>query len=93
MDGKNPDIRLVDEAGRNSSRQRSNLWLWWLVLGGAIIVASAIYTLMNLQDQTVYVVLIPGVVVGLILVGLSVTSRRKEERSENNDEAEPPMAR
>ena len=61
MDRKNPNIRLVDEAGRKSSRQRRNLWLWWLVLGGAIIVASAIYTLMNLQDQTVYVVLIPGV--------------------------------
>jgi uncharacterized membrane protein YhaH (DUF805 family) len=92
MDGKKPDIRLVDEAARNSIRQRSNLWLWWLVLGGTIIVASAIYTLTNLQDKTVYVVLIPGVVAGLILVGLSVTSRPKEERSKNRDEPKPPMA-
>jgi hypothetical protein len=42
-----------------------------LVAGAALIVAAAIYTLVHMQDRTVFTVLVPGVAVGLILIVLS----------------------
>ncbi|MDH3197938.1 MAG: hypothetical protein OEO21_06830 [Candidatus Krumholzibacteria bacterium] len=40
-----------------------------LVAGAAVIVVAAVVTVRNLTDRTVLTVLVPGVVVGLILIG------------------------
>lgn len=41
-----------------------------LTLGGVIIVASGLFTLTHFTDRAVYTVLVPGVVMGLLLVGV-----------------------
>ena len=43
-----------------------------LVVGGCVIIAAALFTLTHLTDIVVYTVLIPGIVAGLILIGLYV---------------------
>jgi len=50
--------------------------------GGVAIIASAVYTLGHLSDHTVFTVLIPGFVAGLILIGLYMAAgtQRKEEK-------------
>jgi len=40
-----------------------------LFVGAALIVAAAFVTLRDLNDRTIVRVLVPGVVVGLILIG------------------------
>jgi membrane protease YdiL (CAAX protease family) len=44
----------------------------FLVLGGAVIIASGIFTLTHLTDHVIFTVLLPGVVVGLMLIGVYV---------------------
>ncbi len=43
-----------------------------LILGGAIIIASALFTLSHMTDRTVFTVLIPGFVFGLVLIGVGM---------------------
>lgn len=50
-----------------------------LMVGGGIIVASAIHTLSHLSDRTVFTVLVPGFAAGLFLIGLYVRTGRGEE--------------
>jgi len=76
MGRRNPQLRVVEDEPREP--RRANLWTWLLALGGAIIVGSAAYTATHLDDKTVYAVLIPGVAVGLVLVGLSTALRRTD---------------
>jgi len=40
-----------------------------LVTGAAVIIVAAVLTLRNLTDRTALTVLLPGVVVGLLLIG------------------------
>jgi membrane protease YdiL (CAAX protease family) len=49
-----------------------------LVVGGALIVVSGLFTLAHLKDGVVFTVLIPGFVFGLIMIGLSVSLRRRD---------------
>jgi hypothetical protein len=53
-----------------------------LLAGAAIIVIAAVLTLRNLTDRTVLTVLVPGVVVGLILIGgyVAVGRAHREEK-------------
>jgi hypothetical protein len=51
-----------------------------LVLGGALIVATGVYTLQHLTDRVVFTVLIPGIVVGLILIGIAMRFGRDRWR-------------
>lgn len=43
-----------------------------MVLGTGVIVLAILITLGTFNDRTVYVVLVPGIVVGLILVVLGM---------------------
>jgi membrane protease YdiL (CAAX protease family) len=43
-----------------------------LVLGGAVIIGSLLFTVMHFTDRVVFTVLVPGVIVGLMLVGVYV---------------------
>lgn len=48
-----------------------------LLLGGAAsIIGACAYTLAHLEDHVVFSVLVPGVVLGLLLVGGYVRARR-----------------
>lgn len=47
-----------------------------LIIGGIIIVASALFTLDHLTDRLVFTVLIPGFVFGLILIGIAMSVGR-----------------
>jgi membrane protease YdiL (CAAX protease family) len=47
-----------------------------LVLGAAIIVVSGLFTLDHLTDRTVFTVLVPGFVFGLILICVAMTVGR-----------------
>jgi hypothetical protein len=76
MGQRNPQLHVVEDEPREP--RWANLWAWLLALGGAIIVGSAVYTATHLDDRTVYTILIPGVVVGLVLVGLSTALRRTD---------------
>lgn len=49
-----------------------------LLLGGATIVAASLFTLSHMSDRTVFTVLVPGAVVGLILIGWSVQLSRTD---------------
>lgn len=51
-----------------------------LVAGGATIVAAALFTSTHLADRVVFTVLVPGVVVGLMFVGLYVALGRQDGR-------------
>jgi uncharacterized membrane protein YsdA (DUF1294 family) len=83
ISGSNPELRVVDKARRKSRGVSENLWVWSLVLGGAIIIGSAVYTSTHLNDKTVYTLLVPGVVLGLVFVALSVVLRRRGDGKEN----------
>jgi membrane protease YdiL (CAAX protease family) len=43
-----------------------------LVLGGAVIVGSCVFTLNHLADRVVATVLVPGFVMGLIMIVVSM---------------------
>ena len=43
-----------------------------LVLGGVIIIASLVFAVTHLTDHVVFTVLLPGVIVGLVLIGVYV---------------------
>jgi hypothetical protein len=47
-----------------------------LVVGAAVIVVSALYTFDNLTDRVVFTVLVPGVVVGLIVIAVAMSVGR-----------------
>jgi uncharacterized membrane protein YsdA (DUF1294 family) len=83
MSGKNPELRVVDKARRKSRGVSENFWIWSLVLGGAIIIGSAAYTSTHLNDKTVYTILVPGAVLGLVFVVLSVVFRRRGDGEES----------
>jgi len=51
-----------------------------LVLGGISIVFAGIYTLVHLADGVVFSVLVPGFVIGLLLIGLSTQLKRSGPR-------------
>ena len=51
-----------------------------LVLGGVVIVASMLFTLTRLADSVVFTVLIPGVIVGLMLIGVYVAMGKQGKR-------------
>ncbi len=52
-----------------------------LLLGGVIIIASTLITVTRCTDRVVFTVLIPGVVVGLILIGVySAINKRRDQR-------------
>lgn len=76
MGRKSPQLRVVEDEPREPGR--ASLWVWFLALGGAIIAGTAVYTATHLDDRTVYTILIPGVVVGLVLVGLSTALRGRD---------------
>ena len=52
----------------------------FLVAGGTVIILSALFTRAHLADRVVFTVLVPGVVVGLILIGLYVALGRYKGR-------------
>jgi hypothetical protein len=54
---------------------RNTLAGFMLLTGGASIVAACAYTLAHLEDHVVFSVLVPGVVVGLLLIGGYVRAR------------------
>jgi hypothetical protein len=77
-------MKIVHNTNRGSESRRDEisstnpgLSNWLLIIGGAIIVGSAVYTMVRLDDKTVVTILIPGVVLGLILVGVSIVTRRR----------------
>ena len=77
-------MKIVHNTNQDSESRRDDisstdpgLANWLLIIGGAIIVGSAVYTLVHLDDKTVVTILIPGVVLGLILVGVSIVTRRR----------------
>lgn len=43
-----------------------------LVVGGALIIVFGLFTLGHLTDRVVFTVLLPGVVFGLILIGIAM---------------------
>jgi membrane protease YdiL (CAAX protease family) len=51
-----------------------------LVLGVAVIIASMLFTLTHLVDNVVFTVLLPGVVVGLMLIGVYVGVGKRDSR-------------
>jgi hypothetical protein len=54
-----------------------------LAAAGLLIIGAALATLANLQDTVIFGVLVPGFVVGLLLVGVWVLGRRRlRERHE-----------
>jgi hypothetical protein len=57
------EVMNVREAARNLL----------LVAGGIAIIASALFTLSHLTDRVVYTVLVPGVVFGLMLIGIAMS--------------------
>jgi membrane protease YdiL (CAAX protease family) len=59
------------ESGK-SSQSRSLL----LLAAGAVMVGSILYTVTHLEDRAVFTVLLPGVAVGLLLVGLYIRAPR-----------------
>jgi len=52
-----------------------------LVTGGAVIIASMVLTVTQLTDNVVFTVLLPGVIVGLMLIGVYVATGKKSKRS------------
>jgi len=44
----------------------------FLVLGGVVIIAALLFTAMHFTDRVVFTVLVPGVIVGLMLIGVFV---------------------
>ncbi|MDH3215466.1 MAG: DUF4811 domain-containing protein [Candidatus Krumholzibacteria bacterium] len=51
-----------------------------LVLGGAVIIASLLFTVMHFTDHVVFTVLLPGVVVGLVLIAAYVGIGKRSSR-------------
>ena len=51
-----------------------------LVVGGGLIIASALFTLGHLSDRVVFTVLVPGVVFGLILIAVAMRLGRDRWR-------------
>ena len=89
-------MKIVPNTNQDSGSRRDDtspkypgLANWLLVIGGAIIVGSAAYTLTQLDDKTIVTILIPGVVLGLILVGLSIVSRRRHAGDQKSDDFRP----
>ena len=44
----------------------------FLVLGGVVIIAALLFTAMHFTGRVVFTVLVPGVIVGLMLIGVFV---------------------
>lgn len=89
-------MKIVDNTNRDSGShgdypypKYSGISNWLLAIGGAIIVGSAGYTLVQLDDRTIVMILIPGVVLGLVLVGLSVVARRRNSGDKRSDDLGP----
>ena len=89
-------MKIVHNSNQDSGTRRNDasptnpgLANWLLVIGGAIIVGSLAYTLVRLDDKTIVTILIPGVVLGLILVGLSIATRRRRSGDEESDDFRP----
>jgi hypothetical protein len=78
------DEEVVRELLNWDDDKRSSDWLLCnvaLIVAGAVIIAAAVFTLMNLTDHVILTVLVPGFVVGLFFVGLYVLGgRRVRER-------------
>ena len=51
---------------------RTAVKLLLLVAGATLVVAAGLYTVSHMTDRTVFTVLVPGFVVGLMLIGVSV---------------------
>ena len=49
-----------------------------LLVGAGLIIGSGLFTLTHLTDRVVLSVLVPGVVVGLLLIGLYWMTRESE---------------
>jgi len=44
----------------------------FLVMGGVVIIAALLFTAMHFTDRVVVTVLVPGVILGLMLIGIFV---------------------
>ena len=56
-------------------RTLSGLQIVFLVTGAALIIGVTVFTLTRLNDRTVFTVLVPGAVAGLVLIVLGVRGR------------------
>ena len=56
-----------------------------LVTGAGVIIAAAYHTLGYFTDRTVFTILVPGFVAGLILIGLYVATGDSEEIKESGE--------
>jgi len=72
-----PKLRVIEGTRPEPPRPPSNRWMVLMGAGGAVVVASALFTSVHLSDRTIYTVLVPGVVVGLALVVASIIVRRR----------------
>jgi hypothetical protein len=78
LDGS--DRRAINDFLRwDSSRRWFDRLLYSLVLlaGGALIIAAAAFTLARLNDSAVFIVLVPGVLLGLFLVGVYALGEKR----------------
>ena len=72
--------QFVEELLFWDDSRRSSEWLLCnlaLVLAGCLMVGSAVFTALHLEDSVITGVLVPGFVVGLFLVGLYVFGGRR----------------
>ena len=51
-----------------------------LLGAGAVIISSLLFTVTHLTDQVVITVLLPGVIVGLVLIGVYVGVGKRSDR-------------
>lgn len=58
-----------------------------LALGALLIICCGLFTLTHLTDRVVLTVLIPGFVIGLILIGFYVALGRAWDRGDGSDRA------
>jgi len=79
---KSGDSRsLPSQSDEHADRTTRRIPLVLLVMGAALIIGVSIFTLTRLTDRTVFTVLVPGAVVGLVLVvvGFLWDSRERQE--------------
>lgn len=63
-----------EDTMQGANSKLSNLFL---ILGAGIIIASIVYTSAHLRDHVIFTRLVPGVVLGLLLIGGYVVFRRR----------------
>lgn len=79
-----PDLQIVDSTPKTPpktppAKYAEVLSTLLLVLGTGIIIVAILGTLADLRDRIVYTILVPGIVIGLALVLLSLWARRRLE--------------